>query len=216
MLVPADVSPLAEESWGVVISFEEEGYVNDDDAASIDYTKLLEQMREGEAEVNKERKEQGYPEVNLVGWAEPPRYDKATHKLYWAKELAFSDEPIHTLNYNIRILGRRGVLILNAVSNIDQLADIRQETPQILSAVEFNEGHKYTDYLPGEKTAAYGLTGLIVGAAAAKAGFFKLLWVGILAMKKFIILGIAAVAGFLRKVFKGRKSAAPDLPPSVG
>ena len=25
--------------------------------------------------------------MELVGWAAPPRYDKATHKLYWAKEL---------------------------------------------------------------------------------------------------------------------------------
>jgi uncharacterized membrane-anchored protein len=35
--------------------------------------------------------------VTLGGWAEPPSYDKATHKMYWAKELAFGTGE-HTLN----------------------------------------------------------------------------------------------------------------------
>lgn len=181
MLVPADISPLHEKSRGVVISFEEEGYVNDEDAASLDYTKILTQMREGTAANNEERKKQGFVTIDLIGWAEPPPYDKAAHKLYWARELAFSDSADHTLNYNIRILGRRGVLVLNAVSGMDQLPIIRAEATHVLAAVDFNEGHRYTDYLPGEKTAAYGLTGLIVGAVAAKAGFFKVLLLGILA-----------------------------------
>lgn len=215
MLVPADVSPLADDSWGVVISFEEEGYVNDNDAESIDYAKLLQQMREGESENNEQRKKQGYPAVSLVGWAEQPRYDKAAHKLYWAKELAFSDVATHTLNYNIRILGRRGVLVLNAVSSIEQLDDIKQGAPDVIAAVDFNEGHKYSDYLPGEKTATYGLTGLIVGAVAAKAGFFKLLWLGILAFKKLIIVGLVGAAGLIKKIFGGKPQETPDLPPPI-
>jgi uncharacterized membrane-anchored protein len=212
MLVPADMSPLDEKSWGVVISFEEEGYVNDDDAASIDYAKLATQLRESLEEANEQRKKQGFDTIDFVGWAEPPHYDKAEHKLYWAKELAFSDSQEHTLNYNIRILGRRGVLVLNAVSGMDQLATIHEQTPGILAAVNFNEGHKYTDYLPGDKTAAYGIAGLIVGAAAAKAGFFKVLWLGILAFKKFIIVGIVAAMGFVKKFFS-RKETASSAPP---
>lgn len=45
-----------------------------------------------------------------MGWAEPPSYDAPAHKMYWAKDLLFSGNTEHTLNYNIRILGRRGVL----------------------------------------------------------------------------------------------------------
>jgi len=208
MLVPSGFNPDDEESWGVVITFEDDGYVNDDDAGSINYTKLLDEMRGDVASANEERKKAGFPTVTLVGWAEPPHYDAAAHKLYWAKELVFSDSDEHTLNYSIRILGRRGVLVLNAVSDIEQLSTIHEETPNILAAVDFNEGHRYSDYLPGEKTAAYGLTGLIVGAAAAKAGFFKVLWLGILAFKKFIIVGVVALAGLIKKLVDRRR--APD------
>ena len=89
MLVPASVSPAANESWAVIITYDEDGYVKDDEAAKLDYNKLLKEMQEGTAEANKERQKEGYPGIELVGWATPPRYDAATHKMYWAKELKF-------------------------------------------------------------------------------------------------------------------------------
>jgi uncharacterized membrane-anchored protein len=202
MLVPADVSPLGPAGWGIVITYEEEGWVNDSDAASIDYSKLLAEMRESSDKMNQEREKQGFPPIKLIGWAEPPHYDAPAHKLYWAKELAFGGERERTLNYNIRILGRRGVLVLNAVAAMGQLPMIRQKTPQVLAAVEFNEGHRYTDYLPGkDKAATYGVAGLIVGASAAKAGLFKMLWVGILAFKKVIVAALIALGAAAKRLF---------------
>jgi uncharacterized membrane-anchored protein len=206
MLVPSDVSPLTREGWGIVITYDEHGYVRDDDAATMDFDKVLDEMREGAAAANDERRKQGFEPVTLVGWAEPPHYDRTTHKLYWAKELSFGDAADHTLNYNIRILGRRGVLVLNAVSGMNQLPAIRRETASVLNAVDFNEGHRYTDFLPGsDRAATYGLGGLIVGATAAKAGLFKGLWVGLLAFKKLIVVGFVALVGFLRRLFGGRR-----------
>jgi uncharacterized membrane-anchored protein len=121
----------------------------------------------------------------------------------------FGSDGEHTLNYNIRILGRRGVLVLNAVSSIKQLASIRAQTGAILPAVEFNEGHRYSDYLPGtDKAAAYGIGGLILGGVAAKAGFFKLLWVGLLAAKKFVVAALVAMFAFLRRLFRKPSDAA--------
>ncbi len=202
MLVPAGISPLAREGWAIVITFDEDGYVKDDDAASINYTKLLREMQEGSEAANEERRKQGFEAVTLVGWAERPSYDAAAHKLYWAKELKFAGEPENTLNYNIRILGRRGVLVLNAVASMSQLDTIRQQTRGVLDAVEFNEGHRYADYVPGaDKAAAYGIAGLILGAGAAKAGFFKVLIAGILAFKKAIIAGLIGLVLVARKFF---------------
>jgi uncharacterized membrane-anchored protein len=201
MLVPADVSPLGPAGWGIVITYEEEGWVNDTDAASINYSKLLAEMRESSDEMNQERAKQGFPPVKLIGWAEPPHYDAPAHKLYWAKELAFENERERTLNYNIRILGRRGVLVLNAVAAMGQLPVIRQKTPQVLAAVEFNEGHRYIDYLPGkDKAATYGVAGLIMGASAAKAGLFKMLWVGMLAFKKVIVAALIALGAAVKRL----------------
>ena len=209
MLVPADVSILAEESWGIVITFDDDGYVEDNEAAKTDFDDLLEEMKEGTADANSEREKLGFDPVTLVGWAEPPHYDAKSHKLYWAKELEFGSEPNHTLNYNIRILGRRGVLVLNAVASMDQLDSIRAETENVLSAVEFDAGHRYTDYVPGtDKAAAYGIAGLIAGGAAAKAGVFKALWVGLLASKKLVAAGIIALIALVRKMFMGKSADA--------
>jgi uncharacterized membrane-anchored protein len=209
MLIPTASSPLSPEGWGIVIEYEEEGFVNDNDAASMDYTKLLRQMQDSTVASNEQRQKQGFEPVTLVGWAEAPSYDASAHKMYWAKELAFGTNSDHTLNYNIRVLGRRGVLVLNAVSGMDQLPAIRNETRAVLAAVDFSEGHRYTDYLPGtDKAATYGITGLIVGATAAKAGFFKLLIVGILAFKKAVIVGFIALVAAIKKLFgRGSKQA---------
>lgn len=209
MLVPAEVSPLAEEGWGIVITFDDDGYVNDDDAAKMNFDKLLAEMKEGVDETNKIREKSGFEPVDLIGWAEKPHYDAKAHKLYWAKELAFGDNPEHTLNYNIRVLGRRGVLVLNAVSSMAQFDTIAAETEDVLAAVSFNEGHRYADYLPGkDKAATYGVAGLIAGATAAKAGLFKAMWVGLLAFKKVLVGGAVALFALLKKVLSGKPDEA--------
>lgn len=215
MLIPTATSPVSDSGWGIVITYDEDGYVTDSGAAAIDYTAMLAQMQEGVKKANEERRKQGFEEVALIGWAEPPYYDREAHKMYWAKELAFSDSPEnHTLNYNIRILGRRGVLVLNAVAGMDQLAVIKAQTPDVLGAVEFNEGHRYADYLPGkDKAATYGIAGLILGATAAKAGLFKGLIAGLIALKKVIIAGIAAGLALLKRKF-GKGDAKPESPPA--
>ena len=203
MIVPADVSPISPEGWGVVVTYEEDGYVDDTGAEKIDYSKLLEEMKEGAVKANEERAKQGYEAVQIVGWAEPPHYDKANHKLYWAKDLKFGSLPDHTLNYNIRVLGRRGVLVLNAVSGMDQIGTIRQSMQALLPAVEFNQGHRYADFIPGkDKVAEYGIGALIVGTLAAKTGLFKVILAGLLAFKKAILVGVAALGAFLKKAFK--------------
>ena len=207
MLIPAGASPVSKQGWGIAITYDEDGYVDDSDAASINYAKLLKQMQEATADANEERTKRGFPAITVVGWAEPPTYDRAAHKMYWAKDLMFGSGGEHTLNYSIRILGRRGVLVLNAIASMPQLPDVRSETQNVLAAVNFSEGHRYTDYLPGkDKAATYGVAGLVIGATAAKAGFFKALWIGVLAFKKLIFAGIIALIGVLRALL-GRKSS---------
>src|SRR5262245_35609978 len=85
MIFPAGMGPLDEESWAVVIEYQDDGYVSDDDAKDLDYAEMLEQMQEQVRESNEARREAGYGGVELVDWAEPPHYDASTHKLYWAK-----------------------------------------------------------------------------------------------------------------------------------
>jgi uncharacterized membrane-anchored protein len=211
LLIPAGMTPVSSNCWVVTIDYSEDGYVKDDDASKINYDDLLKQMQQGVVESNKMRKEKGYPTVDLLGWAAPPHYDAAAHKLYWAKKLKFEGETGETLNYSIRILGRKGVLELNAIAAVDQLPEIDAQTPEILGMVDFKEGSRYADFDPKvDKVAKYGIATLIAGgvlAGAAKLGLLKGLWVAILALKKFVIIGVIAVAAFFKKLFKRRNNS---------
>jgi uncharacterized membrane-anchored protein len=213
MIFPADVGPLSSNGWAVVVTFSDDGYIKDSDADTMDYTKLLRDMKKGVAANNKERVAQGFPALELVGWATPPHYDKQTHKMYWAKELKFGDSTERTLNYNIRILGRRGVLNLNAVASMDALPTIEASAGDIVKLANFTEGNRYADFQQGtDKVAAYGLAALVAGGVAAKAGLFKVLLGFLIAAKKFLIIGVIALIALVKKVFPGRKnsSAAPE------
>jgi len=215
LLIPAGMTPASSNAWVVTIEYTEDGYVKDNDASKIDYDKLLKQMQQRVADENKARQNQGYQTVTLVGWAEPPHYDAATHKLYWAKDLKFGDDQVDTLNYCIRILGRRGVLELDAVSALGQLDEIHQQAPDILGMVDFKEGNRYADFDPKvDKVAKYGIAALVAGGvlgAAAKFGLLKVIWVAILAAKKFVIIGFVAVVAFFKKLFnrKGSNQVTP-------
>jgi len=214
LLMPADKTPLDTDCWVVTIEYANDGFVKDGDAGKINYDDLLKQMQAGVSKNNKARTDKGYPAIELVDWAAPPHYDAAAHKLYWAKDLKFEGEANDTLNYDIRILGRRGVLVLSAVANLNQLADIQNQMPQILGMVDFSQGNRYADFDPkSDKVAAYGIAALVAGGVAAKLGFFKLIWVFIVAAKKFIIIACVAVAAWFRKIhwkiFKRRSSVGP-------
>lgn len=210
MIFRTDVSPFSDNTWGVVLTYLEEGYVKDDEADKINYTDLLQEMKESTNENNAERVKAGYPKVELIGWATPPRYDKATHKLFWAKELKFGDDADHTLNYDVRVLGRRGVLSLNAVASTNQLQTVQNDMQTVMGFVEFNQGNRYGDFVSStDKVAAFGIGALVAGKLAAKAGFFKLLIAALLAGKKFVVIALIAIGSFLARLF-GRKKSEPE------
>ncbi len=220
MIFPDGAGPTDPNGWGVLIQYEEGGHVNDDDAARINYDQLLSQMQRQVRDHNAERQSEGYPPVELIGWAEPPHYDDATHKLYWAKDLRIGQNEPPSLNYNIRILGRRGVLVLNAVALMRDLPIVSQKMPEIMARVDFQPGNTYADFDPRiDKVAKYGIAALIAGGAigaAAKFGLLKAFWPFLLVIKKFLVLIVVGIAAAVRKlmgVFKDKSVARPFNPP---
>ena len=211
MLIPDHFGAAEEHSWAAEISFLESGYIKDEQP---DYAKLLKQIQEAQEKANPEREKQGYEPLHIVGWAQPPHYDKDAKKLYWAKELRSDDNAPHGLNYDIRILGRRGALELSIIAGMDQLDRINQAAPEILSVVNFNQGHRYADFNPKtDKVAPYALAGLIGGGLLlAKVGGLKWIIAGLLAAKKFVIIGIVAVGGFFKRLFGGGTKVNTDRP----
>ncbi len=190
----------AEANVFAVYSYSDEGHVSDDEAP--DYDELLRQMQDNAQEESAQRKKAGLPTVEMLGWAEAPHYDRAQHKLYWAERLRFEGEPGETLNYNVRVLGRSGILVVNGVGAIEQLPLVAQHSKELLRVTEFVEGQRYDDFDPGiDKVAAYGIGGLIAGKLALKAGLFKVLL-------KPLLAGLVILGGVLWKVLGARRRTA--------
>ena len=206
MIFPAEMGPFDEGNWAVVINYTEDGHVDDGDAGDIDYDDLLKEMQQDTLDANAERQKLGFAALELKGWAEPPHYDSASHRLYWAQELASATDS--TLNYEVRVLGRKGVLSLNAVANMAQLPQVKTDMERVMTQVEFTTGNTYTDFNPDiDQVAAYGIGALVAGKLAAKAGLLALLFKGLLAAKKLVIVAVVAVVGFVKRLFGKQEEA---------
>jgi uncharacterized membrane-anchored protein len=215
LILPDSDGVLTETSYVFNIEYEDVGYVKDDDADKIDYTELLHNMQKETSDGNVERARQGFKPIDFVGWAVTPFYDKDRKILHWAEELKFGSDSVNTLNYNIRILGRKGVIILNAIASMRQLKLVQDNLPKVLDIVSFNDGNKYKDFNPSiDKVAAYTIGGLVAGKILAKVGFWALL----IKFWKFIMIGIAGGFTAMRKKiggwFKRKKNNDDDNMPS--
>ncbi len=192
-------------AWSAYFVFEDEGYVKDDE--KIDAPAILEALQEGTEASNDERKRRGWAPLHVTGWNIPPAYNAQTKRLEWATLL--ESEGSEATNFFTKILGRRGYTSVILVANPQRTQAAVAQLNSVLDGYKFKQGETYAEWVPGDKVAQYGLTGLIVGGAAAaavKTGLLKGLW-------KFIVIGAVALAGFARSLFK-RKAPTEDSPQS--
>ena len=197
-------------NWSVIFEFSSIGYVKDDDKDKLDANKLLKSYQDGTAEQNKAREAAGNPPMVIVGWEQEPRYDAVTHNLTWAIRARVGDRPL--LNYNTRLLGRKGVMEVVLICEPDELATILPTFQGLLANHKFQSGESYAEYRPGDKIAKYGLAALVLGGAAvgaAKLGWLGGLWPFLKKIWLLLVAGVVAVAKFFKNIFAkitGRKT----------
>jgi uncharacterized membrane-anchored protein len=189
-------------AWEVMFEYDDVGFVKDDEKDKLDADKLLNAIKRGTAEANKERVRMGNSPLEIAGWEMPPRYDAATHNLEWAVRATTEGRQI--LNYNTRLLGRKGVMEVVLIVEPGKLPETLPLFRNLLATYAYSTGQTYAEYRPGDKVAKYGLAALVVGGAAvgaAKLGLFA--WLAVLLKKgwKLVVLGCAAVATFIKKTF---------------
>jgi uncharacterized membrane-anchored protein len=210
IIFPENGGPFAEHSYAFIITFDEMGYVKDEDADKINYDDLLKQIQKEEVEENVARKKEGYGSIHMEGWASKPYYDKNNKVLHWAKNLQFENqEDGNTLNYEVRILGRKGVLSMNAVASMSDLDSVKKDIDKVLSIPSFTTGNTYKDFdSKTDNIAAWTIGGLVAGKVLLKVGFWAVLAKFFIAGWKFILIGLVAVGAFIKKFF-GKKTDAP-------
>jgi uncharacterized membrane-anchored protein len=218
IVFPADKS-FVYDTWGAVITYEDAGYIADKDADKADYNKFVEDVRKSEPDDNAQRKKDGFAPIHLVGWAQPPSYDKARHYMIWARDLKFGDQQDDTLNYDVRLLGRRGFLSLNLVSTMSKLPTVRADAATLAGDAVFDPGSLYTEFdASKDKKAEYGIAGLVAaGLGLAAAQKFGLLAIILLFAKKFLVVilaGFAGAAAWVRRLFN--RQPKPSDGPGAG
>ncbi len=193
------IAPNAEEfNWTIMFSYDDIGYVRDDEKADLDADAILKSIKEATDEANKTRIKNGVPAVNVVGWYEEPNYNSTTHNLTWAVIGEDANDHSRIINYNTRLLGRGGVMSATLITDIDKLDLYKSEAQTVISNFAWKPGKSYAEWKSGDKVAEIGLTALIAGGAgavAAKTGLLSKLWY-------VIVAGAAAIAGFFRKIYR--------------
>lgn len=197
--------------WFAVVSWDNTGFIKDDDAKSWDPAEMLQSMKEGTEQMNEERAERGIPAMHVKDWAQVPNYNEQNHQLVWsliAMTEGEQDEQQATINYNTVLLGREGKISLNVITSVGQLPTIRPLANELLNALTFVPGKTYADFnAETDHVAEYGLAALVAGGLAAKKlGLFALMAAFFAKFAKLIIAGVVAL-GYGIKTWLGRKKA---------
>lgn len=183
-------------NWFVVFEFDDMGYIKDDEKGSLDADAMLDSIKRGTEASNKERAKRGWSTLTIVGWEQKPRYDPQTHNLTWAVRGESQGAPV--INYNTRLLGRRGVMRVTLVADPAELSAAIPQFQTLLAGYTYTTGNRYLEWVPGDKVAKIGLTALVTGGAAAvavKSGFAKSLW-------KILLAAGAGSLLFVKKLLK--------------
>lgn len=198
------------QNWMVYISYENSGYVTDEDQESLNPDELLTIIKDSTDKDNKLRKEKGIGKLNIKKWLEEPTYDKGNHQLIWsllAEESDIeTDQKTPIVNYKANMLGRDGIFSFVLVTDERLINENKSKIKEVLKNIAYNEGRRYEDFLPGsDKVAGYGLAALVTGVAAKKMGLFAILGVFLVKAGKFLLLIPVLLANKIKKFFSKEK-----------
>ena len=191
--------------WFVVFRFDDSGYVKDDDKDKLNADEMLKAFKEGTERSNKEREKMGAPAIHITGWEQPPRYNEQTHNLEWAIKGESEGEPL--VNWNTRLLGRRGVMEVKLVVDPTKLEETMPTYAKLLADFSYKSGENYAEFKSGDKVAQYGLAALVLGGAAvgaAKLGLFASLALFLKKGWKLVVAAVVAVGAWIKRMIFGR------------
>lgn len=176
--------------FSFVISYADLGYVQDKKDIELNHDELLATLRQNMEISNERRIANGVNTMQVEKWALVPYFDNYKKAVYWANSIKVNGTDEEILNYNLRLLGRSGVIKINAVATMDQFPAIKQILPQIISQVRFPEGQQYADYVAAtDKTSSISIRELIAGQSAVQSHSSG--W------QSWKLLGILAIIGVL-------------------
>lgn len=213
LIVPRDENRNGAD-WFMVVSYENAGYIKDDDAKNWNADELLSNIRAGTEAGNEERQSRGIPAMEVVGWIEKPQYNASARQLVWSIESRDQGQPadmVNGINYNTLALGREGYISMNLVTDVDAVESLKPTAKTLLANLDFNTGKRYSDFnADTDKVAEYGLAALVAGVAAKKLGLLAVFSAFLIKFWKLGAIVLFGGGSFLRKI-SWRRSAGTNL-----
>lgn len=217
-----EVGVVMAQDYMLFFSYNDVGYIKDADKEKLDADKLMKSMAENEEAANEARKERGWEQIKMKGWATQPHYDAKTNNLKWAINLTSQSDGFKEvfINESIRLLGRGGVMNVTLVTGTKGFTAAETDADKLLASnFSYVDGQKYSEWKQGDKVAAYGLSALVLGGAgvaAAKMGLFAKLGVYLGKFWKAIVFGVIALVVAIKKFFGRMTGAHPaEKPPAA-
>ncbi len=196
-------------NWFAIMRFFKPGYISDDDAGRWNPDELLSRMQKGTEAGNKARRSAGFPDIEIVGWIDAPKYDAAAHRLVWSFASRDKDAPDDWesgANYNTATLGRDGFISVNIVTDEPQMQAGRPAIQALLASLRYNDGKRYADFdAATDRVSGYGLGALMVGPGPKKPGP---LLAFILKYAMVIGLALLGIIGVTMAILERKKKAA--------
>ena len=200
------VGTTKDDSWMVVIDHVEDGYVRDGDAKEWEPDAMLDSLKEGTEAANKDRAERGYPELEILGWVQQPKYDAATHRLVWslrARDKGDDPSEPNNINYNTYALGRDGYFSLNLLTSAADIDHDRPAVQDLLNNLNYLPSKRYEDFNDStDKVAEYGLAALIGAVAIKKLGLLAVIGVFLLKAWKLTAIAVLGIGAAIRRFFR--------------
>jgi uncharacterized membrane-anchored protein len=192
--------------WVAYFNFDDIGYVKDDE--TIDADEVLQSIRLGADQGNEERRKRGWETFHVSGWQFAPQYDQQLKALEWAVLARSQPSNTPVVNYNTRLLGRRGVMEVVVATEPDKLTASVAEFKRLVPGYSFASGHKYSEFVAGDHVAEMGLAALITGGAAVlatKKGWFAALGLALVKGWKLLLAGVVGLGYVVRRFFGGKE-----------
>lgn len=202
--IPGDEPP--ENNWGtVVLFFKKVGFVKDDDSKKWNYNKILESINKSIEKQNKISAENNKQIVEPATWVEYPEYDKINHYLHWSilRKKINSPESASVM-YSAVALGREGILtsVYSAPESEYKLRNAHMK--ELLSSIKFKNGKQYKDFDPKtDKSANFGLSGIVAGISGTELGVFALALAIIAKVIKPLAVVVVAISSF--RLFRNKQ-----------
>jgi uncharacterized membrane-anchored protein len=136
------------------------GFASTSNWTTIDDDRLLHKTEEITETENAHRRLAGTEEVHVIDWIQKPILNPETQTVSWVIKV---DEAGNFISNVVALkLGRYGFERLTFADQADDVFAINRKLESVLNALEFHNGARYSDYVPGlDRNAVEGVSGIV-------------------------------------------------------